>query len=406
MYYAQLLLYMSITHAFINEQFINRNMYHQLISLEKNKVSKPFYQFSSRPRFEGPNYKGQLTWYPIGFAKDFDETPQRITIRDVNYAVWKDGVDYYSVRDCCSHQGSSFLLGTTCKHMITCPYHGYIFDGDNGELVDIPMLPHMESNSHTIDAFKVVEKGSMVYLNTVPVVKDDPYGVEPDESQIFVEPEYTDPNHRSVSLYEDFDHYAKFVTVNSLDICHIGFVHTFGNPESPNPTTYSKIHKELDVDNHYKIIYEYLAGKKSIVSKVFKYESIQVENEYILPHSTVARVKFGPWSSTIITHALPISQFKTRLFVKAYRSYWTHDLTDSKNRNIFFPIMAVVNAVGDAMTKYTMENTLKEDKAIIDLLDKSSYESMHGKFSTLYDAFSNNYKTQYKSFYEAGPNEI
>jgi hypothetical protein len=161
-----------------------------------------------------------------------------------------------------------------------------------------------------------------------------------------------------------------------------------------------------DVEHHYKIIYEYLAGENSIVNKIFNYGSIQVDNEYILPHSTVARVRFGPWSSTIITHALPISKFKTRLFVKAYRSYWTYDLTDSKNQNILMPIMHVINIIGDAITKDTMIKTLKEDKSIIDLLDKSSYESMHGKFSIAFDAFSNHYKNQYKMFYETGPCEI
>jgi phenylpropionate dioxygenase-like ring-hydroxylating dioxygenase large terminal subunit len=441
--------FLSIVTAFINQNVLDRNIHHELISLEKNgdgifisecspknanedkgankgatlfdrllppfskrRDDKPFYQFGSRPRFEGPNANGELTWYPIGFSDDFNETPQRITIRGVNYVVWKYAEQYYSIRDCCSHQGSSFLLGTTCKNTITCPYHGYIFDGVNGDLVDIPMLPHMYSHSHNIEAFKVVEKGSMVYLNTVPIVKglQGPYNEEgreePDENRIFVEPEFTDADNRVVHLHADFEHYAKFVSVNSLDICHIGFVHSFGNPMSPNPTNHSKIHKMHDVDNHYKIIYEYLAGKNSIVNKIYEYNSIQVENEYALPHSTVARVRFGPLSSTIITHALPISKFKTRLFVKAYRSYWTHDLTDPKNHNMFYPFMWLVNEIGDAITKDTMIKTLKEDKAIIDLLDKSSYDSMHGKFSIAYDAFSNHYKNQYKTFYETGPNEI
>jgi hypothetical protein len=68
--------------------------------------------------------------------------------------------------------------------------------------------------------------------------------------------------------------------------------------------------------------------------------------------------------------------------------------------------MHAINMVGDAVTKDTMIKTLKEDKAIIDLLDKSSYESMHGSFSIAYDAFSNHYKSHYKTFYETGLNEI
>jgi phenylpropionate dioxygenase-like ring-hydroxylating dioxygenase large terminal subunit len=348
-----------------------------------------------------------LTWYPIGFAGQFSyKKPERVTIRDVNYIIWKDGTQYYCIRDCCSHQGSSFLLGSTCKNTITCPYHGYIFDGSNGNLVNIPKMSHMESPTHNIDAYKVVEKGGMVYLNTAPIVKGLYNEEDIDENRIFVEPEYYNKMCRAVFLQEDFEHYAKFVSVNSLDICHIGFVHSFGNPKSPNPTNHSKIHKINDVEHHYKIIYEYLAGENSIVNKIFKYGLIHVDNEYILPHSTVARVRFGPWSSTIITHALPVSRFKTRLFVKAYRSYWSFDLTNSNTSLILRPAMWLINTIGDSITKDTMKKTLKEDKGIIDLLDKSSYESMHGKFSIAYDAFSNHYKNHYKMFYETGPNEI
>lgn len=401
------LLYLYIATGFIVQNKLNINIENELNQLEKSQSRGTFFQLGNKPVLLGPNGKGQLTWYPIGFAGQFSyKKPERVTIRDVNYIIWKDGTQYYCIRDCCSHQGSSFLLGSTCKNTITCPYHGYIFDGSNGNLVNIPKMSHMESPTHNIDAYKVVEKGGMVYLNTAPIVKGLYNEEDIDENRIFVEPEYYNKMCRAVFLQEDFEHYAKFVSVNSLDICHIGFVHSFGNPKSPNPTNHSKIHKINDVEHHYKIIYEYLAGENSIVNKIFKYGLIHVDNEYILPHSTVARVRFGPWSSTIITHALPVSRFKTRLFVKAYRSYWSFDLTNSNTSLILRPAMWLINTIGDSITKDTMKKTLKEDKGIIDLLDKSSYESMHGKFSIAYDAFSNHYKNHYKMFYETGPNEI
>lgn len=361
-----------------------------------------FYHYGIFPRLdEGPNKKGQLTWYPIGFAKNFGMKPKKVTIRDTNYVVWKDKTAYYGIRDCCSHQGSSFMLGETCKNTITCPYHGYTFDGTNGELVKIPKLPHIESTSHNIDCFKVVERGDVVYFNTIPI-RNESMKSEIDETLIFVEPEYYDRDQRVVYLSEDFEHYAKFVSVNSLDICHIGFVHTFGNRKSPNPLHNSKVLKMDDNENHYKIIYEYMAGENSLVNKIYKFDNITVENEYILPHSTVARVKFGNMSSTIITHALPVSKFKTILFVKAYRSYWSFDLNNTKNHNIFYPILHLINQFGDQLTHNTMYSTLKQDKAIVDNIDKKDYISMHGKFSIVYDMFSNHYKNNYKKFYEDG----
>lgn len=372
---------------------------------ERNSILD-FYYYGNFPRLdEGPNEKGQLTWYPIGFSKNFGIKPKKVTIRDTNYVVWKDKTTYYGIRDCCSHQGSSFMLGETCKNTITCPYHGYTFDGTSGELVKIPKLPHVESTSHNIDCFKVVERGDMVYFNTVPI-QNESMKTKVDESMIFVEPEYYDRDQRVVYLSEHFEHYAKFVSVNSLDICHIGFVHTFGNKNSPNPLHNSKVLKMDDNENHYKIIYEYMAGENSLVNKIYKFDNITVENEYVLPHSTVARVKFGNLSSTIITHALPVSKFKTILFVKAYRSYWSYDLNNDKNQNILYPFLHLINQLGDQITHNTMYSTLKQDKAIVDNIDKKDYVSMHGKFSIVYDMFSNHYKNNYKKFYEEGPFSI
>ena len=366
--------------------------------LEKEKEKDTFYHFNVFPRLDPPNENGMLTWYPIGFSSDFSIHPKRVTIRDTNYVVWRDKKNLYGLRDSCSHQGSSFQLGEACKNTITCPYHGYIFDGSNGELFEIPKLPHVQSNSHNVDCFKVVEKGGMVYLNTIPLMNEEIKN-QINESCIFVEPEYYDRNQRVVNLKEDFEHYAKFVTVNSLDICHIGFVHTFGNKKSPNPLHNSNVIKMNDTDYHYKIIYEYMAGENSLVNKVYNFDKIIVENEYVLPHSTVARVKFGDFSSTIITHALPISKFKTRLFVKAYRSYWSFNINDSNN-TLLYPFFYLINNIGDKITENTMITTLKQDKSIVDFIDKTDYTSMHGKFSILYDKFSNHYKNNYKKFYE------
>jgi phenylpropionate dioxygenase-like ring-hydroxylating dioxygenase large terminal subunit len=363
------------------------------------KPTPKFHRFGLHPRLESPNEKGQLTWYPIGFAKDFGRKQKRVTIKDVNYIVWRDKKDYFGLRDSCSHQGSSFMKGESCKNTITCPYHGYVFNGENGELLDIPKMKCVESNLHNIDCYKVVEKGDMVYLNTIPVVNSTMKN-ELDESSIFVEPEYYSSEQRAVMLCEEFEHYAKFVTVNSLDICHIGFVHTFGNKKHPNPIRNSNVIKLNDTENHYKIIYEYIAGENSLVNKVYKIDNITVENEYALPHSTVARVKFGGYTSTIITHALPVSTFKTILFVKAYRNYWSYSNKENNYLNIFYPFEYMVNMIGDKFTYNTMFTTLKQDKSIIDFIDKSSYEGMHGKFSIVYDIFSNHYRNNYKRFYE------
>lgn len=369
----------------------------RIIAYKKNKIimsQKTNYKFGLNPRLEYPNEKGQLTWYVIGETRDFNmNKPTQIKIRDMNYIIWRDKYNYYGIRDACSHQGSSFKNGCINKNTIICPYHGYTFT-EKGKLKEIPKLEIKDNIDYKIKSYKVIEKDGLIYMNTVEEDEID----NKIDNNIWIEQEYTEPNSKSVMLTKEFEHYAKFVTVNSLDICHIGFVHTFGNKESPNPITHTNIKKINDTEYHYKITYEYMSGKESLVKKIYNMNKIIVENEYILPHTTIARVKFGNYKSTIITHALPISKFKTKLFVKAYRNYLYQDII--KTNILLVPITIIMNKLGDYITYKTMAETLQQDKEIIDNIDKYDYESMHGKFSIIYDALSTHYKKLYKKIYE------
>lgn len=370
---------------------------------DSNSKSIDYYKFGLYPRLDIPNENGELTWYPIGVIKDFNSySPTKIKIRDVNYSVWKDKNNtYYALRDACSHQGASLSKGCIRNNKITCPYHGYEFDGNNGNLTSIPYYTTKYNDNYNINYFNVIENKGIVFLNTIPL-KNKNVSDLIDTSKIWVEPEAYNNTFKEVILTKKFNNYAKLVSVNSLDICHISFVHTFGNKNSPNPLNEPVIEKINDNKYHFKITYQYKSGSGSIVSKIFNIENLTVENEFILPHTTIARVKFGDFVSTVVTNAVPISKFETKLFVKAYRNYW-YTYPDN---DIFNPFLYITNYFGNYITTDLMRKTLNEDKEIIDNIDTYDYESMHGKFSIKFDKLSNLYKHYYKKFYENGKNEI
>jgi phenylpropionate dioxygenase-like ring-hydroxylating dioxygenase large terminal subunit len=380
------------------------------------KSNPKHFQFGNFPRLDKPNHNGQLTWYNIGFKSDFTTiNSNKITIRDKNYAIWNDNNNFYAIKDTCSHQGSSFTCGlnNVKDNLIICPYHGYTFN-NNGDLINIPNYNYKISCNTKIESFRIINKYNSIFINTIPInsniidetssfisKKKDEITLEEkqnfsiNETLIWIEPEATNINQKVVLLSKEFEHNAKFVSVNSLDICHIGFVHSFGNKDRPNPISMSKIEK---MDNyHYKISYQYIAGDNSLVKKFYNQDIITVENEYILPHTTVARVIFGNFTSTIITNALPVSKFKTKLFVKAYRNYLYFPIEEN---DVLYIFKIIINFIGDVITFSTMENTLNEDKNIIDNIDKTNYNGMHGNFSIKYDRLSSHYKAKYKLFYE------
>ena len=139
---------------------------------------------------------------------------------------------------------------------------------------------------------------------------------------------------------------------------------------------------EKIADGHYKYIYQYEAGEDSMPSKLFGIKTLTVENEYILPHTTVARVRFGEFVNTVVTTASPVSHNTSRLFVKAYRNNWVFN-------------NPLIDGVFDKITTDMMEKTLCEDKGVVDTIYAKFRD---GNFITKYDELVRLYREDYVSY--------
>ena len=321
-----------------------------------------------------PQDKYDLSWYVIGTPSDISpHKPLKVTIWNKNYAVWRNYTtgEYYGVDDVCPHKGASLAGGKIVNGCLACPYHGYEYDC-NGKLKIVPGIDitnHSASNPSTtiydVAKYQVVERNGWVYLNTIASQNNT------NVINIFEEPEAAN-NFSAVFLNMDFNCYSRILSENSLDVMHIGFVHTFGNAERPAPI--SEYPPREIAPYHYKTSYVYESGRNSMVKKLFGINQLKIENEFVLPHTTVARVIFENFTSTVITFALPISERKSRLFVKTYRNFWT-------------------NSLGDTFTENMMHTTMLQDKAVVENIDM---RFMDGKFNMKYDKLQNVYKTFYK----------
>jgi phenylpropionate dioxygenase-like ring-hydroxylating dioxygenase large terminal subunit len=321
--------------------------------------------------------KYDLQWYVIGTPSDFStEQPKKVTVWNKNYVVWRNGDgQYVALDDVCSHKGASLAGGYLQNGSVVCPYHGYEFDA-NGTLQKVPGICFQPSPVQNLAKFDVVEKHGWVYLNTFSdLVLEESRNTM--QENIFVEDEALhkedtyDP-FSVVYLDMDFNCYSRILSENSLDVMHIGFVHTFGNRKNPAPTEIYP--PRLEGPHHFKTSYMYEAGERSLARKIFKVNDLIIENEFILPHTTVARVIFGQYVSTVITFALPISENKSKLFVKTYRNFWQ-------------------NPMGDKLSYDLMFQTMLQDKAIVENIHPLFED---GKFNMRFDKLQNTYKMFYK----------
>ena len=369
----------------VNLLFVNVHSYYNILS---RMFSRKHDELPSTKLIQYPklNYneltlqdKYDLQWYVIGETNSFlTNVPKKIKVWNTNYVVWKnENNTFVGLDDVCPHKGASLSGGKVCNDHIVCPYHGYEFNTD-GILSKVPGINFQPSPVYDVDKYNIVEKNGWVYLNTMKITPknenctcDEICDIH--KEQIYVEPEIAQ-NCSSVFLEMEYNCYSRVLSENSLDVMHIAFVHSFGNAQRPSPIKEEP--PKLVGPNHYKSTYYYEAGEESIARKVFNVKNLIIENEFILPHTTIARVIFGDQISTVITFALPIGENKSKLFVKTYRNFWK-------------------NQFGDVITQNTMYNTMLEDKLIVENIDS---RFMDGKFNMKFDKLQNTYKTFYKKF--------
>lgn len=369
------LQYLNVVHSFgFNPitSFFKKLIKYNYYSNDKNPVvSNELMKVSKIDRNEiSEQMKYDLQWYVIGKPDDFSEIePKKVSIWNKHYVVWRGNDTLYrALSDVCPHKGASLSGGKIIDDNVMCPYHGYEFNKD-GILTKIPGICFQHSQVHDVYSYPIVEKNGWVYLNTYEKANksDDTFFFE----NIYDEPE-ANSNFSLIQLQMDFKCYSRILSENSLDVMHIGFVHTFGNKVKPAPIL--EVPPASIGNYHYRTSYLYESGSESMAKKVFQVNQLKIENEFILPHTTVARVIFGDYISTIITFALPVNDTNSILYVKTYRNFWR-------------------NAIGDALTYKMMHETILQDKAVVENIHTPF---MDGKFNMKFDKLQNTYKSFYK----------
>jgi phenylpropionate dioxygenase-like ring-hydroxylating dioxygenase large terminal subunit len=332
------------------------------------------------------NQRFDMSWYVVAEKNEIhSKKPYKVSVWGKDYVIWKTAPNIYTaLEDICPHKGAAFSIGTINNNRIVCPYHGYEFN-EMGNLTVVPGLCFQPSSIYNVPKFAVVEKNGWIYLNTWQVLSsttDEDIRLLSD--RIFVEPELNIQkevsnqlgNHMKVLFINQiFKTYPRIVTENSLDIMHIAFVHTFGNKIKPSPS-HETPPKEIR-PGHWRTSYVYESGKDSMVSRFFKIKRIDIENEFVLPHTSIARISFGSGLiNTVVTAACPINEHETKLFVKTYRNFLLFGFLDNWFRDL-------------------MKDTLNQDKGVIESIKR---ENIDGKFNMKFDKLQNTYRTLYKKF--------
>jgi len=327
------------------------------------------------------NLTKYYSWYVIGEKNEFlSNKLYKKTIWGKDYVIWKNNInDFFALDNHCSHRGASLSNGILTNQNIACPYHGYEFNS-SGVLCIVPGLTFKNNKCQNIKSYQICEKNGWIYLNINATLHEP-------NVPIFEEPEARNENCTASFLNVPFNSYSRIISENSLDVMHIAYVHSFGNVQVPSPIYENPPKLCNDYPYHYKTGYTYVSGENSIAKKIFNSKFLNVDVEFILPHTQIVRVKFDKYISTIITFVTPINITHSQVYMKTYRSYFF-----IKNPSNLF--VKFYNYVFDKYTENVMKNTIMEDKLIVENIKP---EYMEGNYNMKFDKPGNVYRNLYKN---------
>jgi nitrite reductase/ring-hydroxylating ferredoxin subunit len=91
--------------------------------------------WGSWPTYEAATLGFRNYWYPVAWAHQISEKPTPITVCGEQVMLVRDGKDIRAMHDRCPHRGVPLSLGRRqFEGTISCPYHGWTWDLENGDL--------------------------------------------------------------------------------------------------------------------------------------------------------------------------------------------------------------------------------------------------------------------------------
>ncbi len=105
-------------------------------------------------------------WVAVALSRSLRRDPMSISVAGVPVALFRDGTGAArGLVDQCPHRGVKLSLGQVKDGCLSCPFHGWRFDGD-GACVEVPWNPDAKLAQLSATPVPVLERGGMIWLYT------------------------------------------------------------------------------------------------------------------------------------------------------------------------------------------------------------------------------------------------
>lgn len=258
-------------------------------------------------------------WFPVARIQDVSTTPQRVTLLDVNMALYQtESGSIHLVRDICPHRGVPLTKGWVKGEHIVCPYHGLEYN-QHGKCTKIPAQPDLTkiSDRFSLTTFPVVEKYGLVWTSL--------FGRDPNKANFPLMDTWDSEQHQAIlPPFVDIAGSSGRQLEGFIDVAHFAFVHhnSFANAENPVVPRYSTERTRYGLHTEYvSNVSNYPHGLQHLAPPDFLWKRVF---DVFPPFAAILTVHFPEEGILKILNACcPVSHNKTRLFVPLTRNFDT-----------------------------------------------------------------------------------
>jgi phenylpropionate dioxygenase-like ring-hydroxylating dioxygenase large terminal subunit len=257
--------------------------------------------YSARASFPGFS----SVWTPVLLARDLATTPVAVCVASTNVVLFRDATGAAkALLDRCPHRGVKLSLGRVEQGCLTCPFHGWRFDGA-GACVHVPWHPDAKRELLSATALATRELGGLVWVFTAP-------GQSPTAEPSVPSEVLRDDVTLSGDTFTWRAHWTRAVE-NMVDDSHLPFVHPRTIGRGMKKRADSRL--ELEVEEH---------AWGSSWTVVVDGQRADWSSELRFPNVSLLRIPGPPGKLLgIVFAAIPAEEGTVRILQLGYRDFFT-----------------------------------------------------------------------------------
>ena len=244
-------------------------------------------------------------WYIAAESRELKQKPISVTLLGEHIVLFRaERGEVAALQDRCSHRNMALSRGRASSGCITCPYHGWQFNGA-GRCVQIPSLGHdAPLPNHGVRAYPVREREGFIWVYTGESLPD---------SDPFEFPHHGEPGWSSFRMRTRLHASVEACLENFLDCPHTVYVHQGWFRSHDTRELSAMVRSTVD---SVEVEFQGEPISRSLVSQLFFPSGKQLRHtdRFQMPNISRVDYDFGPDRHFIITsQCTPVEDYETEV---------------------------------------------------------------------------------------------